>query len=152
MGGREKEQESLHFAASGLLRKDAPRGTSAPVLITGPRGNGKTCLLLWFEDALREAWRKAGMEKDLQVVRLSAGRLSGLQAMDALSPDGWGRLLRKGTETIRKAHPRANPMPPSALTPHEVLQAQCRGGNAYALLIDEAHRLDVHMGCALFNA
>ena len=152
MGGRKKEQESLHFAASGLLRKGAPRGTSAPVLITGPRGNGKTCLLLWFEDALREAWRKAGMEKDLQVVRLSARRLNGRQGMDALSPDGWGRLLRKGTETIRKAHPRANPMPPSDLTPHEVLQAQCRGGNAYALLIDEAHTLDVDMGCALFNA
>ena len=152
MGGREREQESLRLAASRLLRKDAPRGSSAPVLVTGPRGNGKTCLLLWFEDALQEAWRKAGMEKDLQVVRLSARRLSGLRVLDALAPKGWGRLLRKGAESIRKAHPRANPMPPSDLTPHDVLQAQCRAGNAYALLIDEAHTLDLDIGCALFNA
>ena len=112
LGGRDDEQKALLNAAQRLLNPKQARGASAPVLLTGPRGNGKTCLLLWFEGAIREAWERAGMPGRIRVLNLSADRLSPSRAMNALAPRGWRHFLRSVMEKVRALHPRGTPLPP----------------------------------------
>ena len=152
LGGRDDEQKALLNAAQRLLNPKQARGASAPVLLTGPRGNGKTCLLLWFEGAVREAWGRAGMPGRLRVLNLSADRLSPARAMNALALRGWRHFLRSVMEKVRALHPRGTPLPPPDRDIYAALEAQCRGKDALALLIDEAHILDIGVGLGLLNA
>ena len=152
LGGRGQEQKALREMAGDLLDLNQVRGTSAPVLLTGPRGNGKTCLLLWFQDAVREAWEQAGMPGRLRVLNLSANRLSPARAMNALAPLDWRHNLREAAEKVRALHPRGTPPTPPDWDVYTALEAQCSGKDALALLIDEAHTLDAGVGIDLFNA
>ena len=58
-----------------LCLADLTRGESPPhdVVMMGPRGNGKTALLRWFERACRESRRKVDVVRiaaaDMQYVR-----------------------------------------------------------------------------------
>ena len=152
LGGRDAEQKALLGVVQRLLNPKQARGASAPVLLTGPRGNGKTCLLLWFEDAVQKAWGRAGMPGGIRVLNLPAHRLSSSRAMSALAPQGWRHFLRVAAEKVRALHPRGTPMPPPDQDVYAALEAQCRGEDALALLIDEAHTLDLDLGLGLFNA
>lgn len=138
--------------AGDLLDLNQAHGTKAPVLLTGPRGNGKTCLLLWFEDAVQEAWAQAGMSGGLCVLNLSANRLSPTRAMNALVPSDWRQALRGAAEQVRSLHPRGTPPPPPDRDVYATLEAQCSGRDALVLLIDEAHTLDLDVGLDLFDA
>ena len=76
LAGREQEQMLLnrcltHLAGGGSLSHD--------VVLIGPRGNGKTVLLRWFEDACRKA--------RVDVVHIAPGRVRTGQALcNALLP------------------------------------------------------------------
>lgn len=152
LGGRGQEQKALREMAEDLLDLNQARGTSAPVLLTGPRGNGKTCLLLWFKDAARKAWEQAGMPGRLRVLNLSANRLLPARALNALAPSDWRQSLRGAAEKVRALHPRGTPPPPPDWDIYTALEAQCGGKDALVLLIDEAHTLDASVGIDLFNA
>ena len=51
LAGREREQEVLNGC---LARMAGGRSPPQDVVLVGPRGNGKTALLNWFEDACRK--------------------------------------------------------------------------------------------------
>ena len=75
--GREREQAVLRQCLADLLGGEAP---PHDVALMGPRGNGKTVLLNWFEGACREAGR-------IDIARLSPSRTRTRQALvDALLP------------------------------------------------------------------
>ena len=138
--------------AGDLLDLNQAHGTKAPVLLTGPRGNGKTCLLLWFEGAVQDAWAQAGISGGLRVLNLSANRLSLTRAMSALAPSDWRQVLRGAAEQVRALHPRGTPRPSPDRDVYAALEAQCGGMDALVLLIDEAHTLDPNVGLDLFDA
>ena len=141
LAGREQEQ-----AALSLCLSDLSGGRSPPynVVLIGPRGNGKTVLLNWFEDACRKV--RVG------VARLAPSRVRTEPALfDALLPaTGLGRLLpaKWGIAGVGKAEWVASP--PSAQALVEGLIARCRK-KPVAVLLDEAHTLDVEVGQVLLN-
>ena len=142
LAGREQEQTLLnrclaHLAGGGSLSHD--------VVLIGPRGNGKTVLLNWFEDACRKT--------RVDVARIAPSRARTGQALcNALLPaTGLGRLLpvKWGLTGMGKAEWEA-----SSPSMHDVVDrliARCRK-RPVAALVDEAHTLDLDVGQLLLNA
>ena len=145
--GREREQAVLNRCLADLLG-----GTSPPhdVVLTGPRGTGKTVLLNWFERACR------GREPDVDVVKLTPDEIPTRDALiDVLAPQsGIAKLLlRKPAargETRRRTESGEAPGWQGATLRTE-LTARCRRKPLVALL-DEAHTLDLEVGRTLLNA
>ena len=142
LAGREQEQTLLRRCLARLAE-----GASPPhdVVLIGPRGNGKTVLLNWFEDACRKV--------PVQVARIAPSLVYTERALcSALLPPGrLRRLLPKkwGVAGVGKAEWEA----PAAAT-HELVDqliARCRK-SPVAALVDEAHTLDVEVGQRLLNA
>ena len=142
LAGREEEQAALSLCLSDLTGGKSPPHN---VVLVGPRGNGKTVLLNWFENACREA--------RVDVARLAPSRVRTGQALfDALLPTtGLKRLLpaKWGVTGVGKAEWVASP--PSAHGLMERLIARCRE-KPVAALLDEAHTLDLDVGELLLNA
>ena len=84
--GREREQAVLTRCLADLLG-----GTSPPhdVVLTGPRGTGKTVLLNWFERACRDH------EPDVDVVKLTPDDIPSRDAVTEVltPPSGIAKLL-----------------------------------------------------------
>ena len=142
LAGREQEQMLLnrclvHLASGGSLSHD--------VVLIGPRGNGKTVLLRWFEDACRKA--------RVDVAHITPSRVRTGQALcNALLPaTGLGRLLpvKWGIGGVGKAEWEASS--PSMYNVVDRLIARCRK-KPVAALVDEAHTLDLDVGELLLNA
>ena len=115
------------------------------MVLIGPRGNGKTVLLNWFENAASKA--------PVEVVRIAPSGVRTEQALcAALLPAGRLRRLlpRKwGVTGVGKAEWET-----SAPAMHELAErliARCRK-RAVAVLVDEAHTLDMEAGQLLLNA
>ena len=142
LAGREREQALLSLCLS-----DLGGGRSPPhdVMLVGPRGNGKTALLNWFEGACRKV--------RVDVARLAPSRVRTEPALfDALLPaNGIRRLLpaKWGVAGVGKAEWVASP--PSAQALVDGLIARCRK-KPVAVLLDEAHTLDLEIGQVLLNA
>ena len=78
LAGRDREQRVLSLCLSDLRSGGSP---PHDVVLIGPRGNGKTVLLRWFENACREA--------SVNVVRVVPSRVGDHQALvEALLPAG----------------------------------------------------------------
>ncbi len=139
--GREDEQATLSRCL-GQLRA----GVSPPhnVVLVGPRGNGKTVLLRWFEDACREA--------SVAVARLAPSRIRTAKALaESLLPAaGLRRLLpaKFGVSGVAKAEWATAWRSERALA--DRLAARC-ARRPLALLLDEAHTLNVDVGQLLLN-
>ena len=129
--GREQEQGVLSLCLSDLTR-----GASPPhnVVLIGPRGNGKTALLRWFERAC------LAIRPKVSVVMIAAADIPDRDTMLArlAPPTGIAKLLGKVGFAA-----------PPNLT--ERLIARCRR-RPLAVLIDEAHTLDLDVGQVLLNA
>ena len=143
LAGREQEQEVLNGC---LARMAGGRSPPHDVVLVGPRGNGKTALLSWFEDACREV--------RVNVARPAPSRVRTEHALfDALLPaTGLGRLLPAKwgiAGGVGKAERAA--ASPSAQALVERLIARCRR-KPVAVLLDEAHTLDLETGRLLLNA
>ena len=114
-------------------------------MLTGPRGNGKTVLLNWFEDACRKA--------SVAVARVAPSRVYTEQALcKALLPASRLRRLlpvKWGIAGMGKAEWEASS--PATHDFVERLIARYRK-KPVAALVDEAHTLDLGVGQLLLNA
>ena len=143
--GREREQAVLARILANLSGGQAPPHN---IVLTGPRGNGKTVLLRWFERACRDAG-------DLDVERISPSEVQTGEALVSLllPPTGIRKLLPArldlGVTGVGRAEWPASAPSERKLT--EGLIARCRK-RPLVVLIDEAHTLDLDVGRRLLNA
>ena len=127
-------------------REDIP----GEIVFLGPRGNGKTVLLRWFE-------REALATRKVDVAWLTPNKIRDLDKLaNALAPPGRFKKLRPDTVSLSVgAGKNVGRMSwnlggdPGALT--ELLTARCACKPLLALL-DEAHNLDRGAGQDLLNA
>ena len=142
--GREREQAVLTQCLADLLG-----GASPPhdVALLGPRGNGKTVLLNWFKRACRDH------EADVDVVTLTPSDIPTRTALlDMLAPpSAMAKLLPRkvgvaAVGSVEWAAPSGNPR-----NLREELTTRCRR-KPLAVLLDEAHTLDLEVGHTLLNA
>ena len=140
--GREPEQAVLNRCLADLAG-----GASPPhdVVLTGPRGNGKTVLLNWFKAACEG--------RKLDVVALTPDEIPNRAALiAALSPRTWGSKLmprKVGVAAVGSVEWAASAAAPDNLA--RQLSARCRK-KAVVVLLDEAHTLDPEVGRTLLNA
>lgn len=144
LAGRESEQRAL-ISLLDYLR--AGKGSPRNAILSGPRGNGKTALLRWFQREI-----EVGSD-EIDVVWLTPTEMPCLDALatllvppkrfSSLRPDtlsfalGIGRL---GWELGGR---------PGSLT--RLLSARCKT-RPLVLVLDEAHTLDKVVGQALLNS
>ncbi len=142
--GREREEAVLQRCLDDLLR-----GTSPPhnVVLTGPRGNGKTVLLNWFEQACRDHGR------DVDVVNLTPNDIPTRDALiDVLAPrPGLAKLLPRKLGVAAVGSVEWAPPSGGVQNLRAKLIARCRK-KPFAVLLDEAHTLDLGVGRVLLNA
>ena len=140
--GREPEQAVLNRCLADLAG-----GASPPhdVVLTGPRGNGKTVLLNWFKNACED--------RKLDVVALTPDEIPNRAALiAALSPRTWRSKLmprKVGVAAVGSVEWAASAEAPDNLA--RQLSVRCRK-KAVAVLLDEAHTLDPEVGRTLLNA
>ena len=143
LAGREQEQTLLnrclaHLAGGGSLSHD--------VVLIGPRGNGKTALLRWFERACRESPTR------LDVAAIAAPDVPDRAALlaELTPPTGISRLLPRKIGVAAPASAEwAGTGTPRSLARR--LIERCRR-RPLAVLLDEAHTLDLDVGQLLLNA
>ena len=143
--GREREQAVLARSLANLSGGQTP---PHDIVLTGPRGNGKTVLLQWFERACRDA---GGVD----VERISPSEVRTGEALvgQLLPPTGIRRLLPArlsvGVTGVGRAEWPASGSSERNLT--KGLIARCRK-RPLIVLLDEAHTLDLDVGRLLLNA
>ena len=140
LAGRESEQALCRTLLGDLADGLAP---AREVVLHGPRGNGKTALLVWLE-------REAASHPGVDVLRLTPAAVPDeAKLVERLLPSSWRRRLTPREVSVRGITWRpGNDRPPPL---DEALAARVRRG-PLALLLDEAHTLNAETGCALLNA
>ena len=140
--GREREEDLLSQCLADLLDGSAP---PHDVALMGPRGNGKTVLLNWFERACRRA-------DQVDIARLTPSRMRTEQALvDLLLPASpLKRMLpvKVGVAGVGEAQWATHAPSPQNLT--ERLIARCQT-KPVVVLLDEAHTLAREVGQLLLN-
>ena len=141
--GREREQAVLKQCLADLLG-----GASPPhdVALMGPRGNGKTVLLNWFKRACR------GRAKAVDVVALTPSDIPTREALiDVLAPpSGMAKLLPRKVGVAAVGSVEWAPPSGAVRNLGTKLTARCRR-KPLAVLLDEAHTLDIEVGRTLLN-
>ena len=143
LAGREKEKDALTELLAYLT---AGRGAPRDAALIGPRGNGKTTLMRWFQLEVQAShrrmdhlWLTPSELPDLDALATSLvppRRFAGLRPRSLSFSVGIGRL---GWELGGR---------PDALGP--LLKARC-ARRPLVLLLDEAHTLDPDLGRILLN-
>ena len=141
--GREREQAVLTQCLADLLG-----GSSPPhdVALMGPRGNGKTVLLNWFERACR------GRATAVDVAALTPNDIPVREALiDVLAPpSGMEKLLPRKVGVAAVGSVEWAPPSGRVRNLRAELAARCRK-KPLAVLVDEAHTLDLDVGRTLLN-
>ncbi len=142
--GREREEAVLTQCLADLLG-----GASPPhnVALMGPRGNGKTVLLNWFEHACRD--HEAGVD----VAPLTPSDIPTRNALlDVLAPpSAMAKLLPRKVGVTAVGSVEWAPPSGGVRNLREELTARCRR-KPLTVLLDEAHTLDLEVGRTLLNA
>ena len=140
--GRTAEQAVLRRCLVGVSHGEAPPHN---VVLLGPRGNGKTALLGWFQQACAEN------EPDVEVLSLTPSALPDRAALvDALAPRRrLAKLLPRkiGVASNGAAEWYRGDGPRDLAA---ALIARCRR-RPLVVLLDEAHTLPLDAGAALLN-
>lgn len=144
LAGRDVEQGELKDLLAYVY---ARRGTPRDAVLSGPRGNGKTSLLRWFQQEI-----EAG-KPDVDVVWMTPDEVSSLDRLaTALVPPRRFASLRPRALSLSigvgKLGWKLGAAPGSLTT---LLTARCRE-RRLVLLLDEAHTLQEDVGRALLNA
>ncbi len=140
LAGRASEQEVCR-AFLGRLRHGRP--PPREIIFYGPRGNGKTALLVWLQ---REVASCPGVD----VMRLVPAAIrTERQLVERLLPASWWQRLTPNEISFHGItwRPGKEGSPPL----DEALAARVRKG-PFLLLLDEAHTLGDEIGCTLLNA
>ena len=140
LAGRQSEQDLCRAFMSRLRHGRPP---PREIIFYGPRGNGKTALLVWLQ---QEATSSPGVD----VIRLvpAAIRAEGQLVERLLPTSWWQRLTPKEISVYGITWRPGNDRPPPL---DEAVAARVRKG-PLVLLLDEAHTLGDEIGCALLNA
>ncbi len=139
LAGREEVQDLLGTRLAVLANGAAPPNE---VLLYGPRGNGKTVLLLWLEEQARS-------HPGIDVVRLFPSILPDASRLaDALRGGSWLERLTGAEAGWRGLTLRFAGRGPGSLD--EVLRRRVRRRPLLAV-VDEAHMLDIEVGRTLLN-
>ena len=142
LAGRDEEKQVLSRCLSDLAGGRSPPHN---IVLVGPRGNGKTALLGWFERLCGESAVK------VDVAMLTPADIPDHATLLArlAPPTGLARLLPRkvGVSSVAPAECAARTSP--SLT--EKLIDRCRR-RQFAVLLDEAHVLDLQVAGALLNA
>ena len=143
LAGREEEQKVLTRCLTDLrARKASPHD----VVLIGPRGNGKTVLLNWFKGACRDH------QTEVDVLHLTTDGISTREMLiDAVTPAVGMDWLRPRRLSI----PHVGSVELS--TRNEIAHLETRLADRcrkkpLAVLVDEAHTLELETGRILLNA
>ena len=150
LAGRESEQD--YFTA---LLQQLREGSGAPadVILTGPRGNGKTVLLRWLAQEAAKATNPGSAAPDVDVIWLTPTEIrTEADLRERLLPP---TLLRQIGERLRVVGVPGVKAELGGVTDRahylgQALIARCRK-KPLVVLLDEAHTLDVDVGRTLFN-
>ena len=144
LAGRHREQNELRRLLAYLHNG---RGAPRSAVLTGPRGNGKTALLRWFQRHI-----EAG-GNDIAVIWLTPSETPGLDALATeLVPPGRFASLRPETLSFSIGFGRLGwelGDRPGSLT--RLLIERCNR-QPLVILLDEAQNLNDEVGHALLNA
>lgn len=138
--GRETEQSRFRAVLDLLKRRKPP---PSEIVLYGPRGNGKTALLLWLEKWIEQ---QAGLE----AIRLSPSSYRNATSLTKaiVRESVWRKLLPQRVSPrwfTRAAGKRETPEFETAL-------ARRVARKPLVMLLDEAHRLDSDLGRPVLNA
>lgn len=144
LAGREAQQAVLLRCLADLAAGTAPPHN---VVLIGPRGNGKTVLLNWFHGVCVDG------ETPVDAVVLTPRDVPTFETlMDALAPRrGFRKLLPRklAVASVGSAEWSEASGAPRNLTRELVGRSRKR---PLAVLVDEAHTLDLDLGGTLLNA
>ena len=140
LAGRGDEQATCR-ALLGELRSGRP--PPREIVFYGPRGNGKTALLVWLQE---EAVSSFGLD----VVRLTpaAARTEAGLVERLLPAAGWRRFVPERLSAFGVTWRPGELRPP----PLDVALAARARKKPLVLMLDEAHTLEKEAGSALLNA
>ena len=141
LAGRENEQALFHSLLALLDRGEAP---PSEVILYGPRGNGKTALLVWLKEVAAPAYA-------VDVIRLDPSKIrTGLRLAERLLPRSWWDAVAPDKISFRGITWRPGKDIPAPAA-DEALAARV-SKRALVLLLDEAHTLEPEVGRELLNA
>ena len=140
LAGRESERVTCR-AFMGELQNGRP--PPREIVFYGPRGNGKTALLVWLQ-------KEAASYPEVDVIRLTpaAVRTETKLVEHLLSPSWWQRLAPE-TISVHGITWRPDEGHPPPLDEALATRAEKK---PLVLVLDEAHTLDEEVGGALLNA
>ena len=144
LAGREVEQGKLLDLLAYL---QGGGGAPRDAVLSGPRGNGKTALLRWFQREI------AASSEDIDVVWLTPGDTSDLDSLATrLVPPSRFASLRPDTLSFSVGMGRLGwELGGRGGSLSLLLAARC-ARRPLVLLLDEAHTLDENVGRTLLNA
>ena len=144
LAGRETEKRTL---MEMLAYVEDSRGAPRDVVLCGPRGNGKTVLLRWFQ---REVDARGGR---IDLLWRTPGDMPDVDSLaTTLVPPGRFKSLLPDTLSLTVCVRRVGwELGNSTGTLAELLTLRCRQ-RPLVVLLDEAHTLDPVVGQALLNA
>ena len=142
MPGREEHQAVLSLCLADLTSAQSPPHN---VVLIGPRGNGKTALLNWFKRECRRS--------NVDAVAMTPRDMADVPMLIAAlaPPSRLMRLLPRkiGVTALGSAEWETQAGTPARLAGRLVTRCRKR---PLAVLLDEAHTLDVSVGGTLLNA